>query len=888
MPVQILSTKLTIPPLRSRLVRRNRLIQKLNQGLEYGLVLVSAPAGYGKSTLLSDWLSQVEIATTWLTLDNNDNDPPRFLAYLAAALAKIDPSIGDVFNSKQNFRNLPEVELQLIPLINQVSHLKHPFYLILDDFHLIQDQTVHQVVNFLVGHRPTSLHLVIATRADPPLPLANLRARSEMLELRLADLRFTTRETGDFLTRTMELQVSPTDVASITSRTEGWIAGLQIAALSMQNMDDVSGFIASLAGTDYYIFDYLMKEILTHQSSEIRQFLLYTSILDQFTAPLCDAMLSMNVDAAPTRSSADILTELEHANLFLVPLDPLHQWFRYHHLFSDLLRLMLEQTNTEVSVELHRRACRWYEAQGMVPEALQHAISSGDMQLVAQIVSANVLVLVENDEVMPTLQKISLLLPDEITALPWLGIARAWVLGVGDVHTSLQILDDVEKSIENAPDNEERQRLKGHIAAARAFVFCALGDTTNTIAHARIANELLPADEIAARAMNLTRWGDILIDKQNDLNAIPILEQALALARQAKKPHVAMIASAALASANHHAGRLHELHRICLDALTIEEDYQRRYHRPLSATAEIYSLLARVLAEWGEDEKAILYARKGLMLSERWGEMVTETLCLCYLGRILVFRNDWEQACQLFHRADSAAQKISTWFWHAIKIYALDSLLDSESADNNEITNQIDCLQESGAHISSLLTARLLLRSNQPNQALVALEQALADLKGQPSYDTVRIYALCALAYQSKRDEKQAQAYLQQALDLGEPENRVASFVREGAAMEKLLKLAHTKGISPQFVSRLLAAFEARRKPRLEPALLTDRLVEPLSERELQVLKLLGQGYTDKQIASTLIVTSQTIHQHLKNIYSKLDVHSRSEAIVRAQKLGLL
>jgi LuxR family maltose regulon positive regulatory protein len=888
MPIHILSTKLSIPPFRSRLVKRPRLIHKLNQGLEFGLVLVSAPAGYGKSTILSAWLSQVEVDSTWLTLDEGDNDPPRFMAYLAAALAEVDPPIREVYDSTQNFRNLPDVELQLISLINQVSHIKQPFYLILDDYHLIHDQTVHEMVNYLVANRPTPMHLVVATRADPPLPLAGLRARSEMLELRLADLRFTTKETGEFLTHTMELQVSPTDVASITSRTEGWIAGLQIAALSMQNMDDVSGFIASLAGTDYYIFDYLVKEILSRQSPEIRQFLLYTSILDQFTAPLCDAMLSVNVESTPTRSSADILKELEHANLFLLPLDPSHHWFRYHHLFSDLLRLMLEKADAGVSVELHRRACRWYEVQGMIPEALQHAISSGDKQLVAQIVSANVLVLVENDEVMPTLQKISSLPPDEITALPWLGIARAWVLGVGDVQKSLQILDDVEKSVENAPDSEERRRLKGHIAAARAFVFCALGDTTNTIAHARLANELLPTDEIAARAMNLTRWGDILIDKQNDLSAIPILEQALALARQAKKPHVAMIASAALASANHHAGRLHELHRICLDALAIEEDYQRRYNRPLSATAEIYSLLARVLAEWGEDEKAIQFARKGLMLSERWGELVTESLCLCYLGRILVFRNDWEQACQLFHRADSSAQKISPWFWQAIKIYALDSLLDSESPDNNEITIQIGSLQESGARISSLLTARLLLRNNQPDQALVALDQALADLNGQPSYDTVRIYALRALAYQSKRDEKQAQTCLHQALDLGEPENRVATFVREGEAMEKLLSLAYTKGKRDQFVERLLYAFKARRKSIQEPAFTTEGFVEPLSQRELQVLQLLAQGYPDNKIANTLFITKQTVHQHLKNIYSKLDVHRRTEAILRARQLGLL
>lgn len=838
--------------------------------------------------MLSAWLSQVGVDSAWITLDEGDNDPPRFMAYLIAALTEIFPSIPEVLVGTQVIGNQPDVELLLTPLINHLAQQKHPFYLVLDDFHLIQDWTVLLVVNFLLENRPSSLHLVIATRADPSLPLARLRARSELLELRLADLRFTINEAAAFLNRTMGLQISPTDVASITTRTEGWIAGLQIAALSMQNIDDVSGFIASLAGSDYYIFDYLVKEILARQSPDIRHFLLSTSILDQLTAPLCDTLLTGDVESPPTRPSADILKELEKANLFIIPLDHERHWFRYHILFSDLLRVILEQTYRGRSVELHRRACRWYEAQEMMPEALQHAISSGDKQLVAQIVSANVLVLIENDEVMPTLRKIDSLPTDDLIALPWLGIARAWVLGVGHIQKSQLLLDEVEKGVANVPDSEERQRLLGHIAAARAFMFCAQGDTINTIVQAKLANELLPADEISARAMNLTRWGDILIDKQNDLNAIPILEQALKLALQAKKPHVAMIASAALASANHHAGKLHELHRICMDALVIEADYHKRYRRSLSATAEIYSLLARVLAEWGDDEKAIQFARRGLNLSERWGEMITESLCLSYLGRILVLGNDLEQAHLVFQRADATAQRISPWFWQAIKIYALDSLLDREASDHNEITRQLESLQEDGVQIPFLLTARLLLRDNQPNQALVTLEQAEDKLKGQPSYDTVRIYALRALAYQAKGNEKQALDALRQALELGEPENRVVSFVREGAAMEKLLRLAQAKAISPQFVQRLLEAFEARRTIKPISNTVSEALVEPLSEREMNILKLLAQGSSDKVIAKTLVIAPDTVHKHLGNIYSKLDVHSRMEAIVRARELGLL
>jgi LuxR family transcriptional regulator, maltose regulon positive regulatory protein len=888
MPVQILSTKLSIPPIRSRLVRRNRLIQKLNQGLEYGLVLVSAPAGYGKSSLLSAWLSQVEIPAAWLTLDVGDNDPPRFLTYLATALAGVAPSIAEVFDRTQNFRVQPEVDLLLTPLINHLAQLKRPIYLILDDFHLIHDQTVHQVMNFLLDHRPAPLHLVIATRADPPLPLAKLRARSELLELRLTDLRFTNKEAADFLNRTMGLQISSTEVDTITIRTEGWIAGLQIAALSMQNIEDVSGFITSLAGSDYYIFDYLTKEILARQSPDIHQFLLYTAILAQLTAPLCDALLDAEVESVPMPPATVILEELEHANLFLIPLDHEHRWFRYHHLFSDMLRLILEQTYPGLSTELHLRACRWYESQGMIPEALEHAISSGDMQLVAQLISANVLVLLENDEVIPTLQKIDTIPHDEMIVLPWLGIARAWIMGASQIQESLQLLDEIDQVVENVPDTDERRRLRGYIAAARAFLFNAQGDPINIISNAKLADELLPVDDFGVRAMNLNIWASgYTFDVKNYSVAIPILEQALTLALQAKKMHVAAIIATHLASIQQNLGKLKECHRICIDALAIAEEYEKQNKRPLSATGQIYSITARNLAEWGELDKALQHARKGLQLCEQWGLAVAITGSLQVLGRILVFCQEYDQARQIFLLSDKLAQKISTWYWQETALYNLESSLYSDASDD-EIAQQVHRLQESGIQFPALFTARSLIRNKQPGEALLVLEHTLSDLMGQSSFKSVRIYAMRAIAFQAQGDEKQALISLQQALELGEPENRVASFVCEGEAMEKLLRQANIKDLHPQFVRRLLAAFEARSKPKPEPDHVDERLIEPLSEREIQVLRLLGQGYTDKQIAATLIVTNQTVHQHLKNIYSKLDVHSRTEANVRAQKLGLL
>ena len=878
----LLTTKLHVPQVRPGIVQRPHLVMRLEQGLAKKLILVSAPAGYGKTTLICEWLGACGQLIAWVSLDKGDNDPARFWANFLAACHSASSSVGKRLPDTLLHPNPPNSEALITDIINEMDGLQQPIVLVLDDYHSIENQVIHDGLSFLLEHAPVYFHLVLATRADPPLPLARLRGLSQMVELRLADLRFTKQEISEFLRRVMSLDISQTDLSLLEASTEGWIAGLQMAGLSLQGKEDVSAFIRSFGGENRYILDFLFEEVFQRQPKEIQRFLLESSILDRLCASLCNAVTERE-------NSQAILGTLERSNLFLISLDDQRKWYRYHHLFSDLLRPMLEQVHPGLSGELHRRACRWYEAQGMLPEALDHALAAGDMELAAHTISNNVLALVENDEAVFTLQKIDSVPADKMIALPWLGIARAWALGARQVHKSHQLLDAVEKSVDDAPDSIERQRLKGHIAAARAFLFSIQGDRSNTIAYARQANKLLPPDEIAVRALNLAIWGDVRSDdRRHDPRTMHMLEQALALALQAEKPHVAMIAAAALASANLHVGRLRELHRVCLEALDIAEDYQSRYQRPLSATASVYSLLARVLSEWGENEKAVQFATRGLRLSERWGQADTEVLCLNYLGRALVFGNDSEQARQVFRRAQTAAQKISPWFWEMTITFTLDSLLDCETPDPGEIAQQMRRVQESGARFTDLLTARLKLRDNQPGEALVALERTLSHLNGQPSFDTVRIYGLRALAFQAQGDEKQALTSLRQALELAEPENRVATFVREGVAMEKLLRLALSKSIAPAFVQQLLTAFDSRRKPKPEPALVAQMLVEPLSRREMDVMRLLAQGCSDKKMAETLVVSRETIHKHLKNIYGKLGVHSRAEAVVHARELGLL
>ncbi len=880
----LIPTKFHLPPTPAGFVARPHLLEKLDAVRSCRLMLVSAPAGSGKTTLVSAWAQAAYKhgdAIGWLSLDAGDNDLGRFFDYLEACLEEGGISI-PVEARQPGENESPPVESLLAGLIQGAASLKRDVIIILDDYHLIQNPEIHTSLEYILDHIPARLHLMLLTRSDPPLKLARQRVSGHLAELRMENLRFSMLEAGAFLKKSAEVQLAEPDLAALTERTEGWIAGLQMAAISLRGRADASAFVATFAGSHRFVVDYLLEQVLNRQPPEVREFLLKTSVLEQLSAPLCDVV------AETGGAARRLIDTLERDNLFLLPLDDDRGWYRYHHLFSDLLKLMLEQSHPRLSAELHKRACCWYEAQGMLSEALHHALLSGDTQRVAQIISANVLVLIENDEALPTLQKFELIPPDEMIALPWLGIARAWILGAEQVEKSHQILDAVEMSVGNTPDSVECQRLKGHIAAARAYVFSNQGDKANTIAYARQADERLPVDEIVVRAMNLAIWGDVLSVERHDPCAMPILEQALALALQAKKPHVAMIAASALASAHLGAGRLREVHRVCLEALEIAEDYQRRYQRALSATAGVYPLLARVLAEWGENDKAVQFARKGLMMSERWGQVDGDVICLDYLGRALMFGNDWEQARQVFQRAHNAAQKISPWLWQMTTIFALDSLLDSETPDASEIIGQMRRVQESQAQYPALLTARLLLRDNRPGEALENLEQALSDLNGQPSYDIVRIYGLRALAFQAMRDEKQALTALRQALELAEPENRVATFVREGLAMEKLLRLAKAKSISPGFVQRLLAAFESRRKLKPGPDLVTETVIEPLSERELEILQLLNGPLSTPEIADLLVVSANTVRTHIKNIYGKLDVHGRSAAVRQASKLGLL
>ena len=882
MTAVLLPTKFYLPPTPGGFVARPQLLEKLDEALTCRLTLISAPAGAGKTTLVSAWAQSLRKrkATTfgWLSLDAADNAPERFWEYLLACLEEGGAGLDSGSVLPENSETGPGAEVPA-GLVRGLVNLKGELILILDDYHLIQNKEIHAALGNLLEHTPPRLHLVILTRSDPPLELARLRVLGQLTEIRMEQLRFSAQEAGLFLKKSAGVQLTEAEIATLNARAEGWIAGLQMAAISLRGRQDAGAFVSAFAGSHRFVFDYLLEQVLNRQTPEVREFLLKTSVLERLSAPLCEAV-------AETKAARGLLDTLERDNLFLTPLDDERGWYRYHQLFADLLKLMLEQNHAGLAAELHRRASGWYETQEMIPEALDHALSAGDTELAARLVSENVLALVECDEVAPTLQKIDSLPLPKLKGLPWLSIARAWVLSADQAQKSHQLLDAVEQNLETLSDPAERQRMAGHLAAAWVSVYSAEGNMAETVRHAQLAEALLPADEVAARALNLTLWGDILSKDEHDPAAMPILERGLALALQAAKPHVALAAGAALTLGHIGAGRFREAERICQEALAQAAAYERRTRRTLSAASLNYTLLARIRLEAGDAEKAIQLGCKGLALGERGGPGDSEVLCLEYFGLALLYGGEHEQGLQVLQRAQRAAQKISLWMWQMSITLALDSLLDFEPVESAEVQAQIRAAQESGAEYPVQLKARLLVKENQPEQALAMITEALASLGNQPSSTLVRLLLLRALAFQALGHEKPALAALKQALELAQAENRVWPFVREGKPLEKLLRRALTKSICPEFTRQLLSVFEARHKP--EPVSATEPLIEPLSERELEILSLLNGPLSTPEIAGQLVVSANTVRTHIKNIYGKLDVHGRSGAVKRAQELGLL
>ena len=753
MNLPIISTKLHIPSLPQALVSRARLTARLEAGAQGKLILVSAPAGFGKTALIAEWAHQCSQAcqVCWVHLDESDNEPVRFMSYLIAALQTHQQDLGEAALS--GLQSLPPapIEAILTSLVNEIDALASDLILILDDYHLIDTPAIHRAVAFLIEHLPADMCLVIATRADPPLPIHRLRARGQMIEIRVEDLRFSREEMRRYLEGLLHDQFSNRDIATLDSRIEGWIAGLQMVALSIQGRQDPREFIKTFSGSHRFIMDYLTEEIFNQQPFELQKFLLQTSILERLSGSLCDALVGPGFSVPQGQENLTpaqrILEHLEHANLFLLPMDDERRWYRYHQLFASLLRQRLRQTWPDEIPALHRRASAWYAANDLTDEAFKHALAANDSQAAAQIVESLALDYLKTGALFALLGWLEQLPEETILERPWLSVFFGWALLLtGRLENLERYLAAAEQGKTSL---EDRDNLRGHIAAIRAYGSMIRGETQQGFALAQQSLELLPEEDLTIRCVVAFVLGGFNYMRGDIPAAIEAMKEAGRSGERAGNIHLAVSALSSAGSLMLEVGNLGEAQQAYDQALKLGTG---RGGHPLPIAANVYSGLAQLYLAREDLKNARQFATTGLELAEQWGNM--------------------------------------------------DSLAGSYLALAN-----------------------------------------IARLEGNP--------------------------------------------VEAQQALNEAKHIAATHSLTPGF-ENLPTDYEALRTPGGAERGGQKAPIEPLSEREIEVLRLMAEGRSNPEIAAELIIALGTVKAHTSNIYRKLDTRGRTQAVIRAQELGIL
>jgi LuxR family maltose regulon positive regulatory protein len=915
-------------------VLRSHLIERLNAGLHRKLTLIAAPAGCGKTTLLSAWVAGLQARGThvaWFSLEEGDSDPARFLTYLVAALRTVEPHIGEgalgLLQSHSSSQP-PPTEAILTALLNEIATLSHNFALILDDYHVIDSQVVDDASTFLIEHLPPQMHLVIASREDPPLPLPRLRVRDQVTELRARDLRFTLTEAAGFL-QAMNLNLSMEDIAALEARTEGWIAGLQLAALSLQSHQDASGFIRAFAGENRYIVDYLVEEVLQRQPESVRSFLVQTSILDRLYGPLCDAVTGHEEGAGKARLEA-----LERGNFFVVPLDDKRHWYRYHHLFAEVLSTYLGAEQPDLAPTLHRRASQWYEQNDSATDAIRHALAAEDFGRAANLVELTMSAMRSSRQTATLLGWLKAL-PDEVVRVrPVISVVYAHVLlSSGELEGVEERLRDAERWLDSSVDMADERtrpddpparmvvvddavfrRLPVEIAVARAGLALHQGHVADTVKYAQQVLDLVPDDDLIGRGgavafLGLALWasGDLEAGRR-------AFSDGLALVQRAGFISDVLNGVLGLADIRTAQGCLQEAMHTYEQALKLAARTAAEQGVPaLLGAADIHVGMSELERERNDLDAATQHLLRSKELGEQMGLPQNRYRWSVAMSRIREAKGDLDGALDLLHESERlyvrdffpnvrpvAALRTRVWVAQGRLVEALDWAREQGLSAEDDL----NYLRE----FEHITLARVLLarykgdRAERPvHQAMGLLERLLkAAEEGGRAGSAIEILVLQALAHQAQGDMPAALIPLERALTLAEPEGYVRMFVDEGMPMTQLLLEAAARGIMPDYAGRLMQAFEAEQQGStdesphptssvstpLSPAL--QRLVEPLSQRELEVLRLLGTELTGPEMAGELTVSLNTLRTHTKNIYDKLGVNNRRAAVRRAEELHLL
>jgi LuxR family maltose regulon positive regulatory protein len=908
MSTPILATKLYIPPPRPTVVPRPRLFKQLDEGLHHKLTLISAPAGFGKTTLISEWVAGCERPVAWLSLDEGDNDPTCFLAYIIAALQTLALSKVEGIAARQSpIGNIgegvlgvlqspqpPPIEPILTSLVNEITTLPTNFVLVLDDYHVIEAKPVDEALTFLLEHLPPQMHLVIATREDPRLALARLRAQGKLTELRAADLRFTLSEAAGFLNQVMGLNLSAENIAALETRTEGWIAGLQLAALALQGAismpghEDATGFIQTFTGSHHFVLDYLLEEVLGQQSESVQAFLLRTSILNRLCGSLCDAVL---LDAPPTGQES--LEFLERANLFIVPLDNERRWYRYHHLFADLLRQRHYQSiasstgDAEKRLnELHIRASQWYEDNGFGFEAFQHASAANDVDRAERLIGGDRIPQHFRGAVTAILDWLGSLPKAVLDARPWLWWRYASLLLVNGqttgVEEKLQAAEAglaASAALQGAGPDDKTQNLIGLIASASAVLALTRYQVDTMVAQSRRALEYLSTDSLISRATANWTLGYAYLLQGDRAAARRALTEAIALSQESGDIFTTILATIGLGNVQEAENQLY------LAAETYQRVLQLAGDQPLQVIYEAHLGLARIYYEWNDLDAAEQYGRQSLLLAQQYDRVIDRFVtCEVFLARLKLAQGDVAEAAAILAKSSQAARQ-QNFVYRTPEVAAAQVLT---LLRQGSLAAAAYLAQTHGLPLSQ---ARIHLSQGDTSEALAVLEPLRQQMEAKDWQDErLKVMVVQAVALQAHGELDKAAQLLDKALALAEPGGFIRIFVDEGLPMARLLSEAAARGIMPDYVSKLLAAFEAeiqKDEDKSSPPL-AQPLIEPLSQRELEVLRLIAQGLSNREIGGRLFLALDTVKGHNRNIFDKLQVQRRTEAVARARELGLL
>jgi LuxR family maltose regulon positive regulatory protein len=918
MSTPILATKLFIPPTGKSLVVRPRLLEKLDGILQpdYRLMFVSAPPGFGKTTLISTWVSSLKStehqpspSVAWLSLDDRDNDPIIFWIYFISALQATQVGIGKKALTLLQADSPPNLEAILASLVNNLVMLSTPFILILDDYHLIRSAEIHKSLSFFIEHMPPQFHLVILSRTDPPLPLALLRGRGQLLELRMADLRFSNEEATIYLNEGMKLALLPEAVNLLNTKTEGWAAGLQMAALSMQGRQDTSQFIESFSASNRYILDYLVEEVLNRLTEDIQEFLLRTSILDRLNGPLCDAVTGR-------QDSRAMLNALERANLFILPLDSRREWFRYHHLFGELLRRRFLQTENEATIKtLQRRAVDWLNANGHFDLAVEYALNFADFELATHLmVTAGEQFFTGN--LLNTFLNLAARLPDEqIARNLTLACMLAWAAhATGHPQRAEQYIHLVENQTGRTidefvgyPDDPSlTPQIKAaliELGAARARINVDRFEITRTF---HLVEKLLPylvserdsepctfnkpsklrGPMIFILGLAQKLHGDIALAAQTFIDGV-------AEGRRTQNFHILALSMGHLGETQVIQGRLHDAQRTFSEALDAPlETLQTSSFFGISRVG-----LGNLAYEWNDLEGAINYLEAGIEQGKLWSSW--ECLLPGYTGlaRLHAARQDWNSAFNTLNelqtntRENQGIIQASAESFRAL-LHLWNGNLEAASRWAEDFDPDLPRDYVLAREYDALVRCRIWTAQGEAEKAEKLLDQIIRDAR-QGGRNRPWLEAMClrSLLFGATRRKGEALTTLQSALEAAEPEGYIRVFVDEGEPMAKLLAAAIQKGIHPKYASRLLAAFPDSSQLQLTKVdfLKHDlNLIEPLSGREIEILQLIEAGLTNKEIAQKLCISVRTVKFHTGNLFGKFGVKSRTESIAKARTLGFI